>query len=59
MVIGIEEFMKTAIPEQRRLLFDLSDLAEKEKDLADKINKIYSIVDDTYVFHAQFINSLL
>lgn len=50
MVIGIEEFMKTATPEQRRLLFDLSDLAEKEKDLADKINKIYSIVADTGIY---------
>lgn len=45
MVIGIEEFMKTAAPEQRQLLFDLSDLAEKEKDFADKINKIYSITN--------------
>lgn len=43
MAIEIEEFMKTATQEQRQLLFDLSDLAEKEKELADKINKIYSV----------------
>ena len=41
MVIGIEEFMKTATSEQRQLLSNLSDLAEKEKNLAEKINKIY------------------
>ena len=42
MAIGIEEFMKIARPEQMQLLFNLSDLAEKEKELADNINKIYS-----------------
>lgn len=50
MSIGIEEFMKTATPEQRQLLFDLSDLAEKEKDLAEKINKIYSIAADAGIY---------
>ena len=45
MVIGIEEFMKTATLEQRQLLFNISDLAEKEKDLAEKINKIYLSVN--------------
>jgi len=42
MSIGLEEFLKTATPEQRQLLFDLSDLAKKEQELAEKINKIYS-----------------
>ena len=45
MVIGIEEFLKTASAEQKKLLFDLADLAEKERELSEKINKIYSSVD--------------
>ena len=45
MVIGIEDFMKTATSEQIQLLFNLSDLAEKENEIAEKINKIYSTVN--------------
>lgn len=42
MTIGIEEFLKIATPEQIQVLSDLSDLAEKESELAEKINSIYS-----------------
>lgn len=42
MAIGIEEFMKIATPEQRQLLFDLYDLAEKEQELSEKVNRVYS-----------------
>lgn len=42
MVIGIEEFMKIATLEQKQILFDLSELAEKEIELAERISKIYS-----------------
>lgn len=45
MVIGIEEFMRTATYEQKQILFDLSDLAEKEYELAKKINEIYSVAN--------------
>ena len=41
-VLSIEEFLKTATSEQRQILFDLHDLAEKEHEIAEKINKIYS-----------------
>lgn len=42
MSIILEEFLKTATQEQKQLLFDLHDLAEKERELSDKINKIYA-----------------
>jgi len=42
MPIGLEEFLKTATQEQKVILFVLHDLAEKEHELANKINKIYS-----------------
>lgn len=42
MTMGIEEFIKIATPEQMQILFDLSELAEKENELAKKINNIYS-----------------
>lgn len=42
MPIGIEEFLKSATPEQKQLLFDLGDLAKKEHDFAEKINRICS-----------------
>lgn len=42
MTIGIKKFMEIATSEQIGLLSDLADLAEKEKDLADKITEIYS-----------------
>lgn len=42
MVIGIEEFLKTASAEQEQLLSDLADLSEKEQELSEKINKVYS-----------------
>lgn len=42
MPIGLEEFLKTATQEQKQLLLDLHDLAEKEQKLAEKINKIHS-----------------
>lgn len=45
MAIGIEEFLKTVSAEQKQLLFDLADLAEKERELSEKINKIYSSID--------------
>lgn len=45
MVIGIEEFLKVASTEQKQLLSDLADLAEKEQGLSEKINKIYSSID--------------
>lgn len=45
MVIGIEEFLKTASAEQEQLLSDLADLSEKEQGLSEKINKVYSSID--------------
>lgn len=42
MTITVEEFIKTATPEQRQLLLDLYDLAEKEAELREKINRVYS-----------------
>lgn len=45
MTIGIEEFLKTASAEQKKLLYDLADLAKKEQDLSEKINRVYSSVD--------------
>lgn len=44
MTITVEEFMRTATTEQKQLLFDLSDLAKKENEIAGKINRIYDTV---------------
>ena len=41
MPTAIEDFMKTANEEQKNLLFKLSDTAEQEKKLVNKINRIY------------------
>lgn len=43
--MGIEEFLKIASPEQEQLLSHLADLSEKEQELGEKINKVYSSID--------------
>lgn len=43
--LSIEEFLKIATPEQRQILSNLHDLAEKERELDEKINRIYSSVN--------------
>lgn len=46
MVIGIEEFLKTASVEQKQLLCDLADLADEERELCEKISKVYSSTNE-------------
>ncbi len=41
MVIGIEEFLKSATEEQKSLLFKL-----KEQEITEKINRIYSSINE-------------
>lgn len=55
MVIGIEEFLKTASVEQGQLLSDLADLADEEKALCEKINKVYSSIDEGIHFDGEGI----
>lgn len=45
MTMGIEEFLKIASVDQKKLLFDLHDLAEKERKLDEKISRIYSSIN--------------
>ncbi len=44
-VLTIEEFLKVANAEQKKLLLDLYDLARKESDIVGKINGIYESID--------------
>lgn len=43
-ILSIEEFCKIATHEQMTLLSDLSDLVQKEIELAKKINAIYGSI---------------
>lgn len=45
MTIDLEEFLETASADQKKLLLDLQDLAEKERELSEKINKIFKSVN--------------
>jgi len=43
-VIGIEAFVRTATKEQRELLFEISDLHEKEIKLTNQIKQNYDAI---------------
>ncbi len=40
MVISIDDFMKTATSAQKKVLFNLIETGEKEKELSEEINRI-------------------
>lgn len=45
MTIYLEEFLKTASTDQKKLLLDLQDMAEREQKLTEKIDNIVRSVD--------------
>ncbi len=43
--------MRTATPEQKNILFAFGDLAEKENEISQKINRIYTSADKGGIYY--------